>query len=35
MLYFLWGSAIGISIGYPMGLWAIWHTRKEIEKKIG
>jgi hypothetical protein len=35
MLQFFWGLAIGISIGYPMGLWAIWYTHKEVKKHVG
>ena len=34
MLQFFWGLLIGFSIGYPMGLWAIWYTKKEVKKYV-
>jgi hypothetical protein len=31
MLQFVWGTLIGLSIGYPLGLWAMSYTNEKRE----
>jgi hypothetical protein len=29
MIQFIWGALLGLSVGYPLGLWAIGYSNKE------
>lgn len=32
MIEFLFGSLFGLSVGYPLGLWAIDYTRRNNDR---